>query len=75
MANYHSTGSACPAKTLPRDDLYTLSDTVPYFVCEPGRPPYNSPVPEARQATRQECPSAARFTRLVAGSTCRDSAA
>lgn len=47
MANYHSTGSACPAKTLPCDDLYTPGFTVPYFVCEPGRSPYSSPIPDA----------------------------
>ena len=40
MANPHSTGSACPAKTLSYDDLYTLYPDALHFIGEPERPPY-----------------------------------
>ena len=46
MANPHSTGGACPAKTLSHDDRYTLDPAAPWFVGEPERPPYGSPVSE-----------------------------
>jgi len=47
MANPHSTGSACPAKTLSYDDLTALVPAACYFVGEPERPPYSTPVSEA----------------------------
>jgi len=47
MANPHSTGSACPAKTLSYDNLYTLHPDVLHFIGEPERPPYGRPVSEA----------------------------
>ncbi len=47
MANHHSTGKDCPAKTLSYDDLTRLVPDELHFVGEPGRPPYGSPVTEA----------------------------
>jgi len=47
MANHHSTGSACPAKTLSYADRYTLHPDALHFIGEPARPPYGRPVSEA----------------------------
>jgi len=50
MANTHSTGSACPAKTLSYTDLATLCPETLHFVGEPERPAYGRTVSEsARQ--------------------------
>ena len=44
MANTHSTGSACPAKTLSYDELTTPYSAVLYFIGEPERPTYGRAV-------------------------------
>ncbi|GMQ88657.1 MAG: hypothetical protein BMS9Abin09_0087 [Gammaproteobacteria bacterium] len=50
MANDHSTGSACPAKTLSYADLTTPYPVASYFIGEPERPPYGKEVSDsARQ--------------------------
>ena len=53
MANPHSTGSACPAKTLSYADLGTSCPAMPFCIAEPERPPYKSAVSEsARRLAR-----------------------
>jgi len=47
MANTHSTGSACPAKTLSYEAPYLLYPAAPCFVGEPERPAYKTPISEA----------------------------
>ena len=47
MANPHSTGSACPAKTFSYADLTTLRPNALHFIGEPERPPYKAAVSEA----------------------------
>lgn len=47
MANDHSTGSACPAKTLSYEDRYMLYPAASCFVGEPERPAYKTPISEA----------------------------
>jgi len=46
MANHHSTGSACPAKTFSYEDQYTSYPDTLYFIGEPERPPYKGAVSE-----------------------------
>ena len=53
MANPHSTGSACPAKTFSYADLGTSRPAMPFCIAEPERPPYKSAVSEsARRLAR-----------------------
>ena len=48
MASDHSTGGACPAKTLSYDELYMLHPAAPYFIGEPERPAYGkAPISDA----------------------------
>ena len=46
MANPHSTGTDCPAKTLSDDDRYPMISPPAGFVSEPEWPPYGKPVSE-----------------------------
>jgi len=47
MANHHSTGSACPAKTLSYDELATPCPAELYFIGEPDRPAYPREISQA----------------------------
>jgi len=50
MANHHSTGSTCPAKTFSYTELTIPYPVASYFIGEPERPPYGKEVSEsARQ--------------------------
>ena len=63
MASDHSTGSACPAKTLSYAELTAPYLATFYVVSEPGRPPYNRAVSE----TARRLAGNVRLLRTVRG--------
>ena len=63
MANHHSTGSSRPTKTLSYDDLCTPDPDELYFIGEPERPPYRSPVSDAARRLAKNV----RLLRVVHG--------
>jgi|GEM_PF-1014999 len=63
MANDHSTGSACPAKTLSYPELSAPCLAAFYVIGEPDRPPYGRTVSE----TARRLASNVRLLRTVRG--------